>query len=165
MRMVKRRNEGHPLLGRQLPGHGHRIFAVTVVMHHVSAIAPGGGQLGRRGIVRHDERGRHAQHARRQGNGLRMVAGRIGHHTGTLLLWGELCQGIECTAKLESAHALEVFALEKNLCPQLLVQGCTAQHGCAVRLAVQALGSSAHVLKCGQSKRCHALSHPFFNAK
>jgi hypothetical protein len=81
------------------------------------------------------------------------------------LFRGELCQGIECAPKLESAHALEVFALEKNLRPQLLVQGCRAQHGGAVRVAVQALRSSAHVLECGQSQRCHALTHSGFNAK
>jgi len=163
--VVKRGDEGAAFALGQGFGDGHGVFGVAVIAHHLGARAQGGGQLGRRRIVGHDDGGRDAQYLRGQGHRLGVVTRRISHHPRALLGGRELRQGVVATAKLESAHALEVFALEKNLRPQLLVQACRAQHGGAVRVAVQALRGSAHVLECGQSQRCHPLTHPGFNAK
>jgi hypothetical protein len=43
-----------------------------------------------------------------------------------------LRQRIESTAEFECAHALEVFALEKNLGTELAVQGGRLQNRCTV---------------------------------
>ena len=150
VRVVKRRYEAHAVLGGQALGNGQGIVFVAVVTHHLRAIATGGRQLGGRGVMRHDDGGRDVQNLRRQGHGLGVVARRVSHHPGPALGRRQPRQGIEAAAKLESPHALEVFALDKRLRAQLRVERARLQHRGAVGMALQPCGGGQDVFKSGQ---------------
>src|SRR5256885_12703140 len=69
----------------------------------------------------------------------RSVARGKRHHAGLALRRAEARQGVESTAELEGAHALQVLALEKDAGAQRIVQRARGEHGRAVGMALDAL--------------------------
>jgi len=84
-----------------------------VAGNDLRAIPLGGGALVRRRVGRHDDNGAHTEQARCQGQPLGVVAAGVGDDAGRSLALGELADGVVGAAKLERAHALEVFTLKE----------------------------------------------------
>ena len=133
--VIVRRNQGHAaLFGKAAPDR-LAVLAVTVVDHDIAAVAARRCDLRCRCVVRHHDRRRHAEQARRQRDRLRMVAGRERDDAGFALAPVEARQRIEGAAELEGAHALEVLALEEDLGAELVVGCARGQHRRAVGVA------------------------------
>ena len=103
-----------------------RSSRVAVVDHDLAAVAARRRHLRGRRVVRHHDRGRHAEQACRQRDRLRVVAGRERDHAGLALARVEARQRVEGAAELERAHALQVLALEEDLGAELGVGGARA---------------------------------------
>jgi hypothetical protein len=132
--MVKGRDQRHTPLSRDLPADGVTVLRVAVVQNHLTTcltflIAPGGCQFGDRCIMRHHDHARHTEHARRQSDGLRMIARGIRNHAGSSLQIAQFGQGIETASELKSSHALKVLTLHKNLCLQSIIQSTRPKNG------------------------------------
>jgi hypothetical protein len=134
----------------QAPADLLAVFGVAVVQDDVSTVFPCGRDLGRRRVLRHRDGCRDTQQPGRQRDGLRVVARREGHDAGLALVGVELRQRIEGAAELERAHALEVFALEKDARPELAVDGARAQDRRAVGMPLDARGGSRDVIESRQ---------------
>ena len=115
VRMVVRRNQRQAAFGCQLLADGLAVLGIAVVEDHLAAIAARGFDLDCRRIFRHHDHSPDAKQPRRQGNRLRMVAGRERDHAAGLLFRGELRDGVVGATELERPHALEVLAFEEQL--------------------------------------------------
>jgi hypothetical protein len=144
--MVVGRNHRHAAFLRKPLRERLAVFGEAVVHHHFGAIALGGGDLGGRCVLGHDNHGRHRQEPRRQGDGLRVVARRKGDHATCALRRIELRERVEGAAELERAHALEVLALEEKLRIPALVGGGRLQHRGAVGMPLEPRGRGDHIV-------------------
>ena len=150
--MVKGRDQRHTPLSRDLPADGVTVPRVAVVQNHLTTcltflIAPGGCQFGDRCIMRHHDHARHTEHARRQSDGLRMIARGIRNCTRSALLRRELRQCVKRAAELERAHALKVFRLEKDLRAGKCVRGLGGQDRRAVSMPRKSLGGGSDIVE------------------
>ncbi len=142
--------EGHhqrrATLGDDAAGDRLAILALPVVGNNAPrAVTFSGLPLDRRCIPRHHDGRADAQQPRRQGHGLRMVAGREGHGAGLALLRQEAAQRVVGATELECPRPLEVLTLEVNLCTQRPVGLLGSQHRRAVRDARETLGGGCDV--------------------
>ena len=154
IRMVVGRDQRQAALARQPTADRLAIFGVAVVHHDLGAIAARCRHLGTRRIVRHHDGGRDAQLPRRQGDRLRMVAGREGDHAGAPLRLAELRQRIEGAAELEGTGTLEVLALEEQLGTQQPIGRGRPKHRRVVGMILEPCSGSKHILVSG-----HQLDH------
>jgi len=155
VRMVEGRHQGHAALFGQAAADGLAVVGEAVEGDHLGAVFPRGGDLGCGRVLGHDDQGRHIEQARRQRDGLRVVARREGQHAAFALRIAEAAERVVGAAELEGAHALQVLALEEELRAQLGIGRAGAQHRRAVRHPLQPTGGIGDVVEGGRGERVH----------
>jgi hypothetical protein len=75
-----------------------------------------------------------------------MISGGEGHDARTSLLFIELRQRIERTAKLESAHPLQVFAFKEHFCIEYFVHRAGSDNRSAVGVTQDPLGRVDYII-------------------
>ena len=127
------------------------IFLVAVVDHDLAAIALGGGHLGRRRIVRHDDRCRNTQQTGGQRDGLSVIPRGKRDDARAPLILIEFRQSIECAAKLECSRSLKVLAFEKHLRAELSIDRAGGHDGGSVSMTLDSIRGRNHVLEVGEA--------------
>ncbi len=156
VRMVERWNQRHAALVGELAADRFAVLFVSVEQLHYCSVAARGVDLHLRRIGWHQNRGRNAEQARRQRNRLGMIARRECDDTRPALFGRELRQRVVSAAKLERAHALQVFAFEKEPSTGAVIGGARSRHRRSVRNAVQARRGSLNV--CMIDRQVHTPS-------
>ena len=146
VRVVVGRDQREPVLRGEFAPDLLAILGVAVVGHNLAAVAARRGHLRGRRILRHHDRRGNAEHARRQRDRLRMVAGRERDDTVAALLRVEARQRVERAAELECAHALQVLALEEHLRAECFVDRPRRHHRRAVRMAFEPGTSNCQIV-------------------
>lgn len=131
---------------RQVAADLLAIFRIAVIEHYLPAVATGRLDLHRRRVGRHYDGRRDPQQARREGDGLGVVAGGERHHPGGTLLGGKPRQRVEGAAELERSHALQVFAFEEDFRAEFFVEGTRGHHRRAVGMPGDPRGGGDHIV-------------------
>jgi len=108
-------------------GHAGRLDHARPADHDRRPQRLDGGDLGRVRVLRHHDRARHPEQARREGDRLRVVPRRPGHHAA--LTVGHGGEEGDPTAHLESADRLGVLVLDPQFRPGDRVEDGVAPHG------------------------------------
>src|SRR2546427_19320 len=112
--VVVRRHEHAPRLGRDARGERRPVVLHPVVEDDLGAVPAGRLHLQRGRVGRHADDGARADHARRQGDALSVVARRVRDDAARAVGVGERAELVERAADLEGSRALEVLALEEH---------------------------------------------------
>lgn len=140
------RDQGQAMALRQVAADLLAIFRIAVIEHYLPAVATGRLDLHRRRVGRHHDGRRDPQQARREGDGLGVVAGGERHHPGGTLLGGKPRQRVEGAAELERSHALEVFAFEEDFRAEFFVEGTRGHHRRAVGMPGDPRSGGDHIV-------------------
>ena len=145
VRMVEGRHRHHAALPGDARRHGLAIL-VALVGHDLGAVAARRFQLHLRRVLGHHDQRFYPQQFAREGDRLRMVAGRKCEHAPLALLSRELRQRVVGAAELEGAHALQVFALEEELGADQRVCAGRGEHRRLARGVLDALVRCRYVV-------------------
>ena len=120
--VIERRNvDGTGALG--VLGRGaQRLGDRVAPQHDVGAVVAGRGELRQGDSDGHEDRGRNAQLAGREGDALGVIAGGRGHDSARLLVVAEGGDAVVGAANLVRAGALQVFALHEDGNPEHAAQ-------------------------------------------
>ena len=120
-RVVEWRHQDHALFHVRA-NHRHAIVARPVERNHFGAHFPDIADLHRRRIGGHGDNRLDAEHRRRRGDALRMVARREGDDAAAALLIAERRQLVVGAAELERAGTLQRLRLEQDAAAETLVE-------------------------------------------
>src|ERR1700728_1369779 len=157
--MIIGRNEREAILVCERAADFLAVFRVTIVKDNIAAVPLGRSNLADRRVIGHDDAGGHAEQACSERDGLRMVSRREGDNTRAALTRVELRKSIECTTKLEGAHALQVFALEEYFRGEESAYRTGSHYGSAVSVMPNAFGRGDDVIEGGEVQHGAALAY------
>ena len=143
--IVIRWHDHRPGFCRKLCADGFTVLAVTVIGHHARAERAGVAEFHGRGIGRHDDGGRDAEHLRRQRNPLRMIARRPRHHALGPVSGGNLHQPVIGAAEFEGPDPLQHFRLDENAPARAFVERHIGEQRRAHRMALDARGGGPNI--------------------